>query len=148
MQQEVARGSISFINGKSYRYEYPDFVIRVEKRSTHVARLWFTDLTGNAIPVPADTFLVDEGGAQHNDFMGSFFITWVGNHSITQAGQVIFTTTNQKQVSVHSTCQHWEVRGPAGELLRRDGRKVTAIVAPKALVAALVDEDPEDSEEE
>lgn len=46
MQQEVARGSILFINGKSYRYEYPDFVIRVEKRSTHVARLWFTDLAG------------------------------------------------------------------------------------------------------
>ncbi|KAJ3146570.1 hypothetical protein HDU86_008450 [Geranomyces michiganensis] len=128
MQEDVASGStgISFYNGKSYRYEYPDFVIRVKKR--------------NGLPVPANTFLVDEDGTQHNDFMGSFFIAWVGNHAITQGGQVIFATTNRKQVSVHSTYQHWEVRGPAGELLKRDGHKLTAIVARHPLSEPLLSE--------
>ncbi|KAJ3179613.1 hypothetical protein HDU87_002819 [Geranomyces variabilis] len=144
-----SRGSISFANGNSYRYEFAEWVIRVEKLSQHVARVWFADHQGNPVPVPANTFLLDEDdGTHHNDHAGSFFITWIRHHRITHNGVNVFATDNRKQVSVHASCLHWEVRGPLGELVRRDGKKTPAAAGQDAVVAAANDVDDDDKEEE
>ena len=131
------RGSISFINDHSYCYEFPAFHLRVEKLSQHVARVWFTNQQGNQIPVPPNTFLLDEDGSAHNDFAGSFFVTWIGRHSITHNGVVIFNTNNQKQVSVYSSCVHYEVRDALGRVRRRDGQAVAIVPAPEMEVVAV-----------
>ncbi|KAJ3178156.1 hypothetical protein HDU87_003708 [Geranomyces variabilis] len=149
-----SRGSISFANGNSYRYEFAEWVIRVEKLSQHVARVWFTDHQGNPVAVPANTFLLDEDGTHHNDHAGSFFVTWIGHHQITHNGVNVFATDNQKQVSVHASCLHWEVRGPLGELVRRDGKTprqialAAAAAGQDAVVAAANDVDDDDEGEE
>ncbi|KAI8820132.1 uncharacterized protein EV422DRAFT_531767 [Fimicolochytrium jonesii] len=147
-----SRGSISFRNGNTYSYEFPEFKIRIEKLSPHVARLWFANFQGQQIPVPPNTFLLDENNVAHNDFGGSFFITWIGSHTITRNGVVIFKTNNKKQVSVHASAEHWEVRDVMGGLRRRDGQPVIFAPLPNIIQQAVqfpqLDDDDEEDEEE
>ncbi|KAJ3014537.1 hypothetical protein HKX48_005099 [Thoreauomyces humboldtii] len=157
-----SRGSFSFTDGNSYRYEFAEWVLRVEKLSRHVARVWFTDHQGNPVPVPANTFLLDEDGSLHNDHAGSFFVTWIGHHQIMHNGVNVFATDNRKQVSVHSSCLHWEVRAPAAAIylpveatrlhgnlfLIVCGEDIDAIVHDLDGVAEAVDDLDNDEEEE
>ncbi len=141
-----SRGSISFRNGNSYSYEFQDFTVRIAKLSQHVARVWFANHQGMQVPVPPNTFLQDEDGGVHNDFGGSFFITWLGRHTIIHNGVNILSTNNQKQVSVHSSGAHWDVRDAVGIVRRRDGEPVAPLpepLQPVAIVAVAVDDGAE-----
>lgn len=122
-----SRGTISFKNGNSYTYEFPLFQLHVQKLNNDVARVWFSDANRTPIPVPPNTVQIDGDETVHNDFNGSFFLTWLGSHSISHNGVIIFQINNQRQVSVHSICEHWDVRDVAGRVVRRDGQRITQV---------------------
>ncbi|KAJ3223940.1 hypothetical protein HK099_000480, partial [Clydaea vesicula] len=103
-----SKGTISFKNGNSYSYEFPLFQLHVQKINTDVTRIWFSDNNRNPIPVPPNTLQQDGNGTFHNDFNGSFFLTWLGSHTITHNGIAIFQLNNQKKVAVHSSCERWD----------------------------------------
>jgi CDP-diacylglycerol pyrophosphatase len=79
------------------------------------------------IPVPPNTVQIDGDGTVHNDFNGSFFLTWLGSHNISHNGVPLVQTNNQKQVSVHSSCEHWTVRNALGYVTHRDGQRVVPL---------------------
>ncbi|KAJ3139346.1 hypothetical protein HDU90_000712 [Geranomyces variabilis] len=68
-------------------------------------------------------------------------------HKIMHNGLELFATHNQKQVSVHSSCLHYEIRGPLGELKKRDG-KTPAATAAQGDDGVVEAGDDEENEEE
>ena len=117
----ATKGSISFVNGNQYEYQFPALRIRVEAINPDVARIFFVDQQGNQVPVPPNTFHRDVmTQTQHNDFNGSF-ITWMGRHEIVSENIVLVQFNNQRQMDVVSDCEHWLVRNAAGRILKIDG---------------------------
>jgi hypothetical protein len=150
-----ARGIISFKNGNQYEYEFPLYVVRVQRINDDIVRVFFTDEHRTQIPVPPATVHHDlQTGNQFNDFAGSFFVTWSGRHEIVSAGVVLIQFNNQRQVSVLSVCEHWRVLNPIGVVVRRDGQIVPAAMrlAPHLMAHDVGDgnvaADEEDEEEE
>ena len=116
---------VTFQNGNSYEYSFPTYIIKVARVNDDIVRVWFQNLQGVDIPVPAQTFHVDlQTRNVHNDFNGIFFITWYGRHTIVTNGIELIQFNNQRQVSVRSSCEHWSVRNATGQLISRNGQKI------------------------
>ncbi len=142
-----SRGTISFINGNSYEYEFPAYIIRVNRINADIVRVSFQNLQRIDIPVPSQTFHHDlQTNEIYNDFNGSFFVTWNGRHEIITNGVAIIQFNNQRQVSVMSHCEHWAMRDGVGRLLHQDGKRIGANSRDPLLVVQANEIDPKEEE--
>lgn len=128
-----SKGSINFKNGNSYSFEFNSFKIQIEKINSNIIRIWFTDKNRVTIPVPPNTFQKDGDTSFHNDFNGSFFMTFLDSTTIIQNDISLFKLTVQKKVFVDNSCVHWNVRNKLGVLKKHDGVSVESVV-PIAII--------------
>jgi hypothetical protein len=96
-------GSISYLNEglavdfKKLMYVSPGAHLAFEKHAAGLARMYFTNHDGLAVPLPAGVRVVKDGNTDVPPINDSFMLSWDHNYVVFVGGDMFYKLRKQKQ---------------------------------------------------